>query len=602
MTLTTAKHIHRRFRLMLGLGLLALGLGACSSDELPQPGKEPVQENAISLGFYINVSDGVNPASDMSRATPTDGEYHPGSGYENFIDIEGGDFAIYFFDKDNKYIAPFANPSLERLDITNSPSSKTYVARTKIESDELFNQITTGPTKIVMLANWRGQYPDINTLEPGVTTISDLVDAATIEYGSDPWGAIIDYEHRIPLYGVMQFPGVSLIPVMLNLTGVDLHLLRAFAKVEVYQGPETLADLESVTLTRHNTKAFCAPHGVYHQDQYVKGSYFGDYTDSPSIPEGVMSNDELPLPFYTDTRDNLKHFIIYIPEFKNIDEIHGSQAQLNVTFAGSDMPREVEFKYYNVPDNLKDKVKEGDYFNIMRNYWYQFVVSKKTDDDIELEVEVDVQPYANCEITVDLGLQRDKDGHLKIYLEKDGSLPANLKAYLDAYGKKLPENLKYEPDLGDYYALIPSPDGKMENAEIWLKDIEGYRVIDNFSDNNFFGDNTCHSNSCSTRLVQLTGSISLGSNIFRKDRYNDRILQHNDDHSLIAYAPDGTLVYKPAADHNTRYPVESWSGDCEWNSKENKFDETRGNFYIEYTDRYVEYAPTGKETGNVVMK
>ena len=600
MTLTTAKHIHRRFRLMLGLGLLALGLGACSSDELPQPGKEPVQENAISLGFYINVGDGVNPASDMSRATPTDGEYHPGSGYENFIDIEGGDFAIYFFDKDNKYIAPFANPSLERLDITNSPSSKTYVARTKIESDELFNQITTGPTKIVMLANWRGRYPDINNLEPGVTTIADLVDDATIEYGSDPWGATINYEHRIPLYGVMQFPGVSLIPVMLNLTGVDLHLLRAFAKVEVYQGPETLADLESVTLTRHNTKAFCAPHGVYHQDQYVKGSYFGDYTDSPSIPEGVMSNDELPLPFYTDTRDNLKHFIIYIPEFKNIDEnytiLHGSQAQLNVTFEGSDMPREVEFKYYNVPDNLKDKVKEGDYFNIMRNYWYQFVVSKKTEDDVNLEVEIDVQPYANCELSVDLGLQRDKDGHLMVYLDKNGKLPENIQKYLDSHGKKLPE-LKYEAELGDYYAFIPSNDGDVANAEIWLKDIEGYHVLSNFEE--IHGNN---GGKCSTRLVERTNSLAMSETVFRKDRYNDRIMQHNDDHSVVAYTTDETLIYKTADKPTTRYPVESWEGKYVWNKNNNSFDEKRGNFYVEYTDRYVEYGTDGQPTGKYEMK
>ena len=265
-------------------------------DKIPEGGSS----KKLSLGFYINVGEVEDASTNISRATPTDGEYDPGAGYENFIDLEGGDFRIYFFSVDNKYISTFTNPVIERVDIQNSPSSKTYVARTNIEGKDMIDQITNGPTKIVMLANWRGQYPDDASLIPGVTTIDDLVVNATISYGTEPWGPVLDYEHRIPLYGVMQFPGVNLVPVMLNLTGVDLHLLRAFAKVEVIQSEESAVNIESVSLSRHNNKAYCAPLGVYHQSQYIKHTYGGDYTDSPSIPSGALTDTELKLPFYTD--------------------------------------------------------------------------------------------------------------------------------------------------------------------------------------------------------------------------------------------------------------------------------------------------------------
>lgn len=406
---------------------MALLMCACSdyvSDDFEFERPVDAEQKNISLGFYINVGDVADGSSSRSsRATPTDGEYSPGSGYENYIDIEGGDFRIYFFTADNKYIAPFGNPTLERVDLSNSPSSKTYVARTSIESDELFEQITNRSTKIVMLANWRGNYPDESALIAGVSTIDDLVDNAVIEYGSEPWGAVIDKDHRIPLYGVMEFQPLTLVPVMLNLTGVDLHLLRAFAKVEIYQGNNSSADLTGVRLTRYNSRAYCAPLKVYHQDQYIKNTYPGDYTAQPWIPEGAMANTALNLPCYTvteqiDGRDKeIKHYVVYVPEFRNVGQLHGAQAQLMCTFSDKpEMEYEVEFKYYKVPQNLTGQVKEGDYYDLMRNYWYQIEVVRVMNG-----LEINVQPYAQVELTPQFGLERDSDGNIVIR-DKDGNI------------------------------------------------------------------------------------------------------------------------------------------------------------------------------------
>lgn len=268
----------------------------------------------------------------------------------------------------------------------------------------MIDQITNGPTKIVMLANWRGQYLDDASLIPGVTTIDDLVVNATISYGTEPWGPVLDYEHRIPLYGVMQFPGVNLVPVMLNLTGVDLHLLRAFAKVEVIQSEESAVNIESVSLSRHNNKAYCAPLGVYHQSQYIKHTYGGDYTDSPSIPSGALTDTELKLPFYTD-QNGLRHFLIYIPEYKNTGDnmMHADQTHLNIKLENDNRKYEVEFKYYQVPPALTGAVKEGQYFNLMRNYWYKFEVSKKI-SDVDMDIQVDVLPYGIVDLRPSFGL------------------------------------------------------------------------------------------------------------------------------------------------------------------------------------------------------
>lgn len=388
----------------LSLCLTSLLLCACSSYDMEDKIPEGGSSKKLSLGFYINVGEVEDASTNISRATPTDGEYDPGAGYENFIDLEGGDFRIYFFSVDNKYISTFTNPVIERVDIQNSPSSKTYVARTSIEGKDMIDQITNGPTKIVMLANWRGQYPDDASLIPGVTTIDDLVVNATISYGTESWGPVLDYDHRIPLYGVMQFPGVNLVPVMLNLTGVDLHLLRAFAKVEVIQSEESAVNIESVSLSRHNNKAYCAPLGVYHQSQYIKHTYGGDYTDSPSIPSGALTNTELKLPFYTD-ENGLRHFVIYVPEYKNTGDnmMHADQTHLNIKLENDNRKYEVEFKYYQVPPALSGTVKEGQYFNLMRNFWYKFEVSKKI-SDVDMDIQVDVLPYGIVDLRPNFGL------------------------------------------------------------------------------------------------------------------------------------------------------------------------------------------------------
>ncbi len=388
----------------LSLCLTSLLLCACSGydmeDEVPDAGSS----KKLSLGFYINVGEVDNTSTNISRATPADGEYDPGAGYENFIDLEGGDFRIYFFSVDNKFISTFTNPVIERVDIQNSPSSKTYVARTSIEGKDMIEQIKNGPTKIVMLANWHGKYLDEASLIPGETTIDQLVNNAIIDYGTEPWGAVLDYEHRIPLYGVMQFPGVNLVPVMLNLTGVDLHLLRAFAKVEVIQTEESAANIESVSLKRHNTKAYCAPLGVYHQSQYIKHTYGGDYTDNPSIPADAISDTELNVPFYTD-ETGLRHYVIYVPEYKNTgaNMMSADKTHLNIKLENDDRNYKVEFKYYQVPPALTGAVKVGQYFDLMRNFWYKFEVTKKI-SDVDMDIQVDVLPYGIVDLRPSFGL------------------------------------------------------------------------------------------------------------------------------------------------------------------------------------------------------
>lgn len=377
-------------RILLSV-LLVAGMSACSEqqDEPVQPG----ETEDLFLGFYINVGEIIGEEK-LSRATP-DGDYNRGEGYENYIDIDGKDFRIYFFSADNKYIASFEEPEIEPWEWGTSPFSKYYLARTNIRDKALIEQLTKGPTKIVMLANWRHKY--LTELVPGETTIDDLVNT-TIDY-TEAWGPEIDYESRMPLYGVMQFDGMHLSNMMLNLAGDGmLHLLRAFAKIEIYDNPKTLEHITSVELTRHNSKAYCAPKKVYHQDDYVKNAYNLDYTLSPTVDLANDVIDGMTIP----KRTSDGHFVIYVPEYKNKDRSNDNKAKLKVYYPGYADAFVVEFKYYNIPEGLEGSVTLDEDFDLLRNNWYMFELNKRPDD-----VEVDVVPYTGVSLNPDFGLDID---------------------------------------------------------------------------------------------------------------------------------------------------------------------------------------------------
>ncbi len=355
---------------MLAAVVLLPAAVSCSetAEEPETPPSFPTDKAEITAGIAITVSSG-----NLSRSAGTLGpDYDTGSGYENFIDIERGDFRFYFFDSENRYVAPFTIEVL--IPQSENKSSKRYIASGKVERDMLERT----DLKMVVLANWKN-YPDEATLEPGVSTIDDI---CARQYDFTASMMQLSEENTIPLYGVTNI----LAPNFVNVSTADLgtiHLLRAFAKIEVNRHDGGF-EIESVSLRRFNTKGFCAPTNIYLQDDYVHGNYEDDYANTPHIPDGAYTEASLP---FVKVSDDV--YVAYVPEFDNLTDV-SRRSTIAIQFRATSEPDIVEFKYY-------DGASAGKHFDILRNYWYRFNVRKKG-------VIVQVIPYSEVVLNPIFGL------------------------------------------------------------------------------------------------------------------------------------------------------------------------------------------------------
>lgn len=430
--------------LSMAVAVLSLAVMAACSDvsiadepvEVPEPGTDV----EVTAGFYITVGDIAGGNGGASRSTvsraPSAG-YDPGVGYENYFDIEGGDYKFLFFTgedegTDAKFITEMEVTSVIPVQFTQY--SKTY----KVTGSVPQRLLTTSSFRVMVLANWK-QYP---TFESGVTTIDAACSDANAMFSYTADCVKLDSDHIIPLYGIQRFDKVQFNALDYTDLGT-IHLLRAYAKVDV-QMPEDEARwrLKSVELTRWHDGGYKAPLGVYDRSDYVKDAYDLDYTGNPSVITGTKTD----LKFIDVNKDGTL-YRAYVPEFRNITTPGGTplaeRTQIRVQFydknTGFDSylePRYIDFKYYDAPEahpEWKDK-----HFNVMRNYWYKFTINKG-DETTDLKIKVDVQPYSSVELDPMFGLERDPiDGY--IILKKN---------IID--GNPDQPTFMYDDRFGDYY-------------------------------------------------------------------------------------------------------------------------------------------------------
>lgn len=596
------------------LPILLVLLAACSKSydmpdditDAPIAAEPGLPSGPIELGVLISVDDATaDNGYGRTRggfAAPANGDYHPGTGFEDFIDIASGDFALYIFSLDNKLISHAGITSFLPAEPGTLQSSKKYVCRFRLDNPEdIVVDMTTRKAsfKLVMLANWRawslttGAWGDYPALSAGEDIDALYNDAASTRAYTGSVGPAITKETRIPLFGIGSYENIDLstspdIPTDLSET---IHLLRAFAKVEVRPAEGSLVDIKTVTLTRANTLFKALPSEVYDRGGYITGSHATDYVSHVSVPgtTEVLTNLTFPK---TTNEDNEDSWIIYVPEYDNLTN-PDTKSQIEVTYTDN-ASFLVDFKNYGTLTGIaKDKG-----FDIRRNNWYVYELKRLSET---VSVELDVQPYASCEVSPGLGLLTDELGDLMIYMEEDPKNPGSLKLpdifkeYLKLYNKELPkaktegdtegEELKYYSKLGDYYAIHRTNDGTMKNAEIWLKDRDGDRVMTNFSDKN------ANDEYCSTRMVWEYISL-IQQNEYHKDTDGDRRMQHNTNHSSLIYSPEKGLLFKikDANGEKHYYEVESW-------------DSNTGIFYVRGENQthteyvFTEYDNSGKPTG-----
>lgn len=404
----------------------------CSSSDEPVDDK-PSHDTKTSIGLYLTLP--TLSSGELTSRTPTDGPYDEGSNYENYIDITGQDYRIYVFvpgtNGNDKLYCKIDNDSISVLSSIISPTHRSYGLSFSISKDfyDRFNGDIQG-LKLLILANWRN-YPgetqdsgqNLSSIADGTdysdaTTLNDLLaygenDAGFMKYG--PFTPELTEDTRIPLFGIAQFKSVRLQNGMLTWLG-DINILRAVAKIDVYDNPSTWAKIKNVSLTRYNTALAKAPANIYSQEDYMHGSYNPDYTQAPTVPlhlngDNCENSTEFMLTS-TIYEDKTKHFIVYVPEYKNLAEILDSSvdtpvgtprkeaelARLKIEFEYFEKPYYVDFKYYNDSDN---GAKKGQHFNILRNHWYQFEINKSFE---ATDIELRVIPYAEIRLDPSFGL------------------------------------------------------------------------------------------------------------------------------------------------------------------------------------------------------
>ena len=315
--------------------------------------------------------------------------FEEGSTYENYIDVAGGDYRIYFFDSNNRFIARFLPSGVVAVEGTN------YVDYT-VQGEVPEGMAIYRDFKVVMLANWP-TYND-GDLEAGVTTIEELCNADWAQF-KRPGIQQLGPGNLIPFYGVHEYENVAFEMGKRTMLPEPVTLLRALAKVEVVleYDTETLEIPAKPTtyIRRFNGKGYCAPSGVYSQNDYGQGTNWeNDYLDGLHLIGGKNQN------FATNNQAEFLRtseeagkvvWIIYLTEYQNKgvgDEYSYVEIDL-----GEEGTYNIYFAEYTggVTDNADAKR-----LDIMRNNLYRFKVRLKlVDGRIEAEVSDWENEYDN---------------------------------------------------------------------------------------------------------------------------------------------------------------------------------------------------------------
>lgn len=568
----------------LSLMLLGWTASSCTSEEFKDqlmPGDgEPIL--AVSIGI----------SAPTRSATGGTGTFEPGADLENYIDIANNDFRIYFFDSDNKYVATF-HPS-RKAEFSNTATSVNGVDTYYYTFEGKVPPGVGTKFKLVTLANW-GKYPEENTdasyqLTNGETTLADLVTHAEAQFthlaspGEDGEWLSKEQHRLIPFYGVRYYD-LSTFDDLKNhiengrLTGnvfVDLEsdalalpLIRAMAKVEVILTNKSTS-FSGVKMTKVNEKGFNSPYKSGDDWKFDYTDYFHEYEWDKDFVRGVhlvggnnapatADNGSLEFKKVQDHSDTgFEKWVAYVPEYKNIG-VGEEFTAISLTLANpgtGDWGTHTNTIYFapdgSLANNTDGAAGTTKRYDIERNNIYRFTI---TEMNAKMECQLDVQPYAEQKLVVDLGLMRDESGDLMVVPDSKENLPDFFIEYMkdkqypaDSNGNEL------KPEVaGDYYAIRLPQDGNIQNAEVWLKDVDGCKVLTSFGA-------TDGSETCNTRKVK--DYAAEGQPEYDKDRDGDQRLQHNDDHSSIVIDHDKTMYYKtkPNDESNPvrRYRVESW--------------------------------------------
>ena len=334
---------------------------ACSDQ--PSPMAAPVQ-----VGFTLTTGNVASRA--ITEGTET------GTGLDNYIDIEGNDFRILFFDAgDDTYLTTFTPTRIYRT----GDDELTYHVEGELE--EAYTEF-----KLVVLANW-GKDNYREDLEQGKTKIGDICDAVYSYKG--------DTDLMIPMYGVHTYNDIEWRAGLLTELPDEVDLLRAMAKIEVKCSADGFK-LNGVTLHRYNTTGYCAPTGIVCDTQKEWDNPADEVEvckHTVHIPDGAQKGTELP---FTPQGDS---YIAYVPEFENKGAVDKSYISVSLVHENGASVFLDDSTIIFCEYNGGGTPVEGTDFDIVRNHWYTYDITQ-VNDGKEVEFRICVIPWGTKEITI----------------------------------------------------------------------------------------------------------------------------------------------------------------------------------------------------------
>lgn len=566
---------------------------ACASDDILTPIEDPENPtDSITLEFTMLTRNADSAIAGRSEI-PVPPDPEAGFGAENFLDLDNLSFLL--FDGDQKMLRTFS-PEIN-VEQTSSPYIK-YRVRTFLH-DNYFLKSTEDEISftIVVLGNYANLNPDKFNYYIGCD-LKDIFDSSKVGTFSCPvsnntgntWIPTIvpmgdQGKGQIPMAGMQTFTvrmndlrnSTPDNPYKLSegSLGKCINMLRGLAKIEIIDKILSEDDndsyyIEKVELVGHTSRGSILP--TFNQ---WESGLETSYVTAPSVPDvaeyrgaspvsglNIASNDnEALINFFYDTEATLsrgdggKVFSCYLTEYDPAmtGTVPGMWMRLTVKsrLSGKLMQFRIEAASYS--DGLP-----GDRIQILRNNIYRYVVSGVN------EIDLDVQPFANLEVSFGFGLLRDARGDLMVLPDKNGNYPEYFINFANTHGYPKAEDEYGNPsdDLivlqdGDYYAIVVGENEEMSKATIWVKDREGCHVLSNFG-----SEDT--SIACSARRVESFYNNN-ESEKFYKDKFGYRRVYHFNNHNSIVRHPklDCLLFciienFQEDGEKRRYYEVESW--------------------------------------------
>ena len=344
----------------------------------------------------------------MSRAltdTPTreaHPEAEPSLGNEYYINPYDVEVLVFTCDA-----TPEKSKFVERASMVRASETNDYY---QYQLDGTLTKIQEGtPYRMVVLANMNGSCYTTGAipLEEGTTTMKEYLHSlAYTGYTANFTNSLLTSDtERIPMWGTTA-------AYLNDGAQINMDLLRAMAKVKVKMA-KSLGNLSAVTLEFANPGGYVTPlianvnvdettatnaigvSAITNNDAVTKTITGGNTqrVRTPRIPTGLTPIKGLaaePTLSFSDvsSTDNYE-YVIYIPEYKNLDN---NDTPARMKLAIGDKSYKLEFKDYSENNT--------GYFDIIRNYYYQFTITG-VNDGYNLLLTCEVQPWDVEEIAID---------------------------------------------------------------------------------------------------------------------------------------------------------------------------------------------------------